>query len=374
MNKALAGAAAALLAVSLLAACDSTAGEQLHLGEKIRIGANVEATGGLASLGDPASKGIHLAVQQINDAGGINGQEIDLTALDNRSDWGRASALTTQLMTQGKVLAVIGPTTTPLFATTASISNHQHIVSVAGSACGSEILQPTEETAGSYTFRTCISDDQQGATLARLAFEQLNAQRAAVLQLADVQYTEDFAKGFRDRFAELGGQVAVSQPFPGGAPDTAGIVSAVTANRADVIFIAGPPTEGAMIIRALREAGLNVPVLGTDGFDSPVLAQSVPPELLSGVYYTVHYTALDTANPKLAEFVEGYRAAYSGEEPPPAAALAYDATLLVADAIAWAEQPTGVAVRDALAATTNLQGATGLLAIDEFHQSTSRSR
>lgn len=358
---------AALAGMTLLAGCDGSAGSQRHLGDTIRIGLNLESSGAHRSYGDAALKGAQTAVNMVNQAGGINGKQIEVVAVDNGSSPGRATALSTQLMTQNRALAVLGPITEPLFTTTTSIADKQQIVSVASLACGRDALMRTAEAVHEYAFRSCLGHDQHGAAMARFAATELSAKTAMIVRLSD-SWAADYSDAFIGEFEAQGGKVVIRETFGWEETDFSRYVTGLRATPADVIYLAGPATEAGHVIRTLRDAGLNQPVLGSDELASPALAEVAGNWTLTAVYLTAAFSPLDTGNPRTQQFIDAYRADWNGAEPYQHEALAHDAALLIMDAITRADEPTGVAVQKAMAATSNLEGATGRFSIGPNHQ------
>jgi branched-chain amino acid transport system substrate-binding protein len=133
----------------------------------------------------------------------------------------------------------------------------------------------------------------------------------------------------------------------------------------DVIFIPGYYEEVGLIIKQARDQGINVPILGADGFDSPVLVELAGAEALNDIYFSNHYSSLDQ-NPVVQDFIKAFKAEYN-KEPDAFNALGYDLAKFVVDGITRAKSLTGEALKDALEATTNFVGVTGSFSIDENH-------
>jgi branched-chain amino acid transport system substrate-binding protein len=130
----------------------------------------------------------------------------------------------------------------------------------------------------------------------------------------------------------------------------------------DVIAAMGYYTEGALICRQARELGLTCPLISGDGWEAPELLE-IGGAAVNGVYFSAHYSSESTA-PEVQAFVQKYRARFNDETPDSLAPLAYDATLILAQAITRAGKTDGAAVRDALAQTKDFPGVTGRTTID----------
>ena len=145
-------------------------------------------------------------------------------------------------------------------------------------------------------------------------------------------------------------------------PDT------VIVARTDAIAVTGFYTEAALICKQARDLGLTIPIFGGDGWEAPELIE-IGGQAVEGTYYASHYSSESTA-PEVRDFVKKYRARYNGETPDSMAPLAYDATLIIAEAIALAGTTDGPKLRDALAATKNFPGVTGRTSIDAARNAT----
>ena len=112
MKRILTGLAAATVGLAMLAGCSGGAGQaQAPAGDTIKIGVNFELSGDVATYGEANVQGIEMAAEEINQAGGIDGKQIELVKYDTKSDAAEATTLATKLMTQDKVITVIGPAT-----------------------------------------------------------------------------------------------------------------------------------------------------------------------------------------------------------------------------------------------------------------------
>jgi len=143
------------------------------------------------------------------------------------------------------------------------------------------------------------------------------------------------------------------------------ILTKIKGQDFDVIFIPGYYQEAGLIIKQARDLGIKTPILGADGFDSPVLLELAGAEALNDVYYSNHYSSLDQ-DPKVQEFIAAYKAKYN-VEPNAFNALGYDLGKFIADAVSRANSTDPVAIKDALASTKGFAGVTGTFDMGEDH-------
>jgi branched-chain amino acid transport system substrate-binding protein len=156
--------------------------------------------------------------------------------------------------------------------------------------------------------------------------------------------------------------IPVEQKYSEGDKDFRAQLTAVRAAGCDAVFVPGYYTEAALIVRQARELGITVPFLGGDGWVSDELLQ-IAGDSLNGCFYSTHFAAENNSD-SVRRFVADYKARWEGETPDAFAALGYDAAGVLVDAIRRAGTTDGPRLRDALAATTHFNGATGDTTID----------
>ncbi len=353
------------VALAGLAACSaSPGGDGNGDSDTIRLGVNYELTGDVATYGQASVVGIKMAIDEINEAGGIDGKQIELVEYDNKSDAAEATTLATRLMSQDGVLACMGPATSGNFKATIPVGEDNQIPVVSGSATADDV---TVDASGlnEYAFRICFNDSFQGNIMAKFAAENLGATTAVIIQDNSSDYATGLAAAFEEEYANLGGSIAATEGFTAGDTDFNSILTRLRGQDFDVIYLPGYYSEAGLIIRQARDLGIDAPVLGADGFDSPTLLELGGADALNDVYFTNHYSAIDE-DPAVIEFIDAFEEA-NGEQPNAFHALGYDLGKFVADAVGRASELTGEAVRDAMAETTGFAGVTGNFDIDENH-------
>jgi branched-chain amino acid transport system substrate-binding protein len=348
-----------ILITTMFAACSSSNTDE------IKIGINYELSGENATYGQGSVEGIELAIEEINAAGGINGKKIIPVKYDNQSTPSEATILANKLVSQDKVLAILGPATTGCFTSEIPVANKNKVPIATGSATGDNVTFAADGSVHEYVFRICFFDSFQGQVMANFAAENLSAKNAAIIMDSSSDYGKGLAENFVKTFTESGGNIVAQEAYVAGDTDFNAILTKIKALNSDVIYIPGYYNEAGLIIKQARNLGLNQPILGADGFDSPTLVDLAGASALNDVYFTNHYSSLDE-DPMVLEFIKTFEARY-GKKPDAFNALGYDLARFVADAIGRAEKLTGEAVKDALEATENFAGVTGTLSVDENH-------
>jgi branched-chain amino acid transport system substrate-binding protein len=347
-----------MLVATLLAGCG--AGDS----NVIKVGINYELSGDVATYGQSSVEGIKLAVEQINAAGGINGKQIQLVEYDNKSDSAEATTIATKLMTSDKVVAVLGPATSGNFKAEIPVAIKHKVPVISGSATAEDVTVDANGVK-EYAFRICFNDSYQGTAMANYALKNLSKSKAVIIMDSSSDYGKGLAKNFADTFKAAGATIVAEEAYVKGDTDFSAILTKIKGLDFDVIFIPGYYNEAGLIIKQARALGIDVPVLGCDGFDSPTLLDLAGAEALNNVYFSNHYSSLDQ-DPTVVKFIEAFKAKYN-KEPNAFHALGYDAAMFLADAIKRSEKVTGEAIKNALESTDNFNGVTGSFSIDENH-------
>lgn len=356
-----------VLVAGLFTGCGSKgADSSSDAAKEVKIGINYELTGGVASYGEASVKGIEMAFDEINAAGGINGMKIVPVKVDNKSDAAEATSLATRLMTQEGVVACLGPATSGNFMATIPVAMGNKIPIISASATADEgVTTDSKGTVNDYVFRLCFNDSFQGITMANFASQNLSAKKAVIIQDKSSDYAEGLAKNFIKTFEAAGGTIVAQEGYVSKDKDFNSILTSIKGKDFDVIFLPGYYQEAGLVIKQARGLGIDAPVLGADGFDSPVLLELAGASALNNVYFSNHYSSLDQ-DPMVQDFIKAYKEKYK-EEPNAFNALGYDLGKYIADAIQRAGSTDPTAIKDALASTENFAGVTGSFSMGKDH-------
>ncbi|MBK8463885.1 MAG: ABC transporter substrate-binding protein [Nigerium sp.] len=356
--------AAGALGLSVLAGCSAkpvtNAPDAGAAGDTVKIGLNYELSGPVASYGQASVAGIKLAAEEINAAGGINGKQIELVSYDTKSDTAEATTLATKLMAQDKVVTVIGPATSGGMKAQIQVAEKNQVPVVSGSSTADD-LTVTNGKLNEYVFRTCFNDSFQGTSAANYSSEKLGATTAVIIKDNSNDYSKGLATSFDAQFKANGGSIVAEEAYATGERNFNSILTKIKGQSFDVIYLPGYYEEAGPAIKQARELGITAPILGGDGYDSPKLAEAAGAGL-TDVYFTNHYSSEDH-DPKVVEFIAAFKKA-NGADPNAFNALGYDTLKFVADAVSRAAEPTGSAVKDAMADTKDFVGVTGTFSMD----------
>ncbi|UIF28669.1 ABC transporter substrate-binding protein [Levilactobacillus brevis] len=337
-------------------------------GKTIKIGVNMELSGSAAGYGQQQKQGIQLAVNKINRAGGIKvGQtkkKIQLVVRDNKTSNTTAASVAAQLVNNDKVVAVVGPAATN--AGTASIPNmtKAEVPSVSPSATDPGYTLQKNGTVQKYIFRACFQNNYQGSSAATFMTKTLKAKRVAILTDNSSDYGTGLTKSFKQTYT---GKIASSQTFQEGDKDFNAILTALKHKRIDAIYAPGYYSELGLIIKQARQAGINVPIVGSDGMADAKLTKIAGAVNTTNIYYTTPFsTKAGETNTRAASFLKAYQAKYHTTAPT-FSALAYDSVYMIKSAIESEQSANSVKITTGLAKLKNFKGVTGTITMNQHH-------
>lgn len=323
----------------------------------IKVGEVGSMTGAEATFGISTHRGIELAIKEFNGAGGLNGKKLELINLDDQGKPDEAATATTKLITQDKVVAILGEVASTRSLAMGPIAQQNKIPMITPSSTNPKVTE-----LGDYIFRVCFIDPFQGTVMAKFAHDTLKAKKVAVLRDVKNAYSVGLADFFSETFKKMGGDVVVDKSYSAGDIDFKSQLTAIRAKKPDAIMVPGYYTDVGLIARQARELGIKAPLLGGDGWDSPKLKE-IGGKAIDGSFFSNHYSAEDKS-PIAQAFVEKYKAAYN-EVPDGLSAMGYDAALILIDAMKRSKSLNGPDLREAIAATKDYQAVTGKITIDE---------
>jgi len=325
--------------------------------EPIKIGGAFNLTGALASLDVPAANGAKLAVKEINAAGGVLGRPLELVVYDGKTDPATITNIATQMISGDHVVAITGFTDSDSALALGPIAQRNKVPFVTAGATSP--LLPTQ--IGDYMFLEPFGDNVQAAVGAEFAMKKWG-DKAYLLYDKATEYTNLLAGYFKDAFTHGGGQVLLEDSYKSGDTSYSAQITKLKAlsTQPDFLYISAMPDDIGTIVKQVRQAGIDLPIIGGDGYDTPLLVQVAGPAS-NDVYFTTHALMTMDSTPAVARFIQAYKAEY-GKDPENAfAALGYDSVHLIANAITQANSTDPTKIRDALQATKDLPGVTGAI-------------
>ena len=335
-------------------------------GDTIKVGGLLEMTGGSASFGISGKNGIDLALKKINEKGVLGGKKLSLVVADTKSEASEATNGMQKLISQDKVVAVIGPNQSSAVIASGAINNGAKVVDITPMGTNPDVtVDPKTKQVKPYSFRTCFIDPFQGTVMASFASNELKVKKAAIY----IDNTSDYAKGlaqfFKENFVKNGGQVVIEEAYLQKDTDFKSTLTKIKAAQPDFIYIPGYYQEVGLIVKQAREMGITVPMAGGDGWDSAKLPEIAGKAALENTFFSSLYSPDDTSDLN-KEFVAEYKKAYN-TNPDVFAALAYDSALLVAKAIEDAGSADPAKIGEAMAKIKGFKGVSGEVTFNEQH-------
>lgn len=333
--------------------------------EPILVGANYELSGYSASYGVALFEALQLAVEQVNEQGGLlDGRPVELVYADNQSDKTETVSVATKLIEDG-VVAILGPGATDVAMVQTQVIEEAGVPTLVPAATADHLTVNDDGEVYNYLFRLAFTYTYQANAAARFAQDHFGATKAVVLVDQANDYSVGQAGPFVTEFERLGGEIVRQESFTGGETDFMGILTTLLAEDFDVIYLPAFYTEGGLITKQAREMGITQPILSGHGFASDTLVELAGPENATDLFYTSHFHT-GSEDPKVKEFIAAYEEKF-GKSPDTFGALGYDAANLLFQAIEEAGSTDREAIRDAIENVEQFDGITGAFSFDAFH-------
>ncbi|MCH8952888.1 MAG: ABC transporter substrate-binding protein [Proteobacteria bacterium] len=319
------------------------------LAGSIKIGFNVPLTGFAAADGNSALVGAQLAVEQVNAAGGINGDMLELVVYDDQASPKESAPLAVKLITRDEVVAGISGSYSGATRAAATIYQEEATPYIAAYA-----VHPDITRAGDYVFRTSFMGEVQGRAGAKLIGAMMGLKRVVMITLNN-DFGKSLAAGFKARAASFGIEIVAEYEYSIKDREFGPIVSKVRADAPEAIYASGYFFTAGPLVRQLRAAGIEAPVIGQEGYDTQKFIEIAGPAA-EGVIITTSLDR-DSSDPVTQAFIAGFEAK-AGYPADMVGASAHTAVLVMAEALRAAGGGGKAALRDAIAATS-LDASTG---------------
>ena len=292
-------------------------------------------------------EGAELALAEINQAGGVLGMPVEFVYREELTEDVVQSA--TDLAETENVVALLGP----LFSSHAvKVGPIINIPTIVG-ATGANVTE-----TGDFLFLVASSNALQAKLMAQFASDELGAKTAAMIWQSEDVYSIGFVEAFETNFMELGGDIVAKEIYETGDTLFEMQLTAIKAAAPDVLFLASFPPEVPLLMQQAREMGIESTFIGSDGWDDPLMSTTLADNEPVDGYYCTNF------DPDAVEFITAYETLFNN----PANGIAaggYDAMKILAIAIAAAGSTDPIAIRDAIAAITDYEGATRISGFDE---------
>ena len=339
-----------------LAVCITGFATMALAAEPIKIGALYCLTGGMSSIDTPSLDGAKLKAKLINESGGLlGGRQIEIIGVDTKTDQ-KASAMGAKKVLSEGIVAGIGYSDPAFVLPAAPLFQKQGIPFVTSGAT----LPTLPKMIGDYMFMTPFGDDDQSYAIADFTVKKLGAKKIAVWTDNSMDFTKTLSRFYKERIVELGGEVVLEDFFMMGDKDFSAQIARLKGSGAEAVFVSAIPNEAGLTVKQIREAGLTIPIVSGDGFDTELVTTVPGPTMANDVYFSTHTYREDT-RPEVLAFIEAYKAEYGRDPENAFAALGFDAIGLIADAITRADSAEPAAIKKALSETKDYKAVTGAI-------------
>lgn len=357
MKKILSALLASAVAMSLVAGCGGEKKEDAKASDVIKVGVFLPLTGDNAAGGELELRGIKLANKLHPE---VLGKKIELVVADNKSDKAEAASVAARLIEKDKVSVIVGSYGSSLSMAAGNIVKDSKVPAV-GTSC----TNPQVTANNDYYFRACFIDPFQGTVMANYAFKQ-GAKKVAIVQEVSNDYAVGLAKFFKEAFIKLTGDensIVEIANYQTGDKDFSAILTNIKAKNPDAIFAPGNFTESALLVKQARQLGIEAPFMGGDTWETQEFID-VGGKDVEGVALSTAFDREKATTPEAKKFLDEYVKEYK-DEPSALTAMAYDAYLIAIDGIKRAGSTDTVKIRDAIAATKDLECVTGMTTLDK---------
>ncbi|MDR0397118.1 MAG: ABC transporter substrate-binding protein [Oscillospiraceae bacterium] len=351
-----------LLALTLAAALLLSIGAPA-LADTIKIGGLAPLTGAVAQYGIAVKNGVDLYVEQLNAAGGINGDTVEMVWYDEKGDEVEAINAFNLLVNNDKVVGIIGDVTSRPTLAVAERVREIGIPMITASATSYDVT-----TDNPSIFRSCFLDPFQASIMADFARDALDAKKVAVIYDIADDYSLGLAEAFRDQAIKNGQEVVAYESGTATDVDFSAQLTSIAAKEPDALFVAYYYGPAALIVQqaAKPEIGLDCYFLGADGI-AGIEATISDTSLLDGKFFYSDHFATDSDDPAVQDFIKAYEAKYNEPYKMAFNATGYDAVLLLCEAIKAAGSTDYADVTAALKASDNVQGVTSAYTFDDHN-------
>lgn len=339
-------------------------------GGEIVVALITNTTGDYAQYGVPVHNAAKMYIDQLNANGGINGKQIKVLEYDDKAD-GIETVNAFNLALENGATAVIGSVLTGATIALADATYDVNMpqITASATAAGVTVMEDTGEVR-TNVFRSCFIDPFQGEKMADYAYNKLGAKTAAVIFETGSDYSEGLKDAFLEKAAELGLEIVATEAYATGDKDFKAQMTNIAAKQPDVVFVPVYYNDAGLIVTQARQVGVTGTFLGGDGWGS--VKDYASAEDLEGAVYCSGYAP---GTESVAQFEADYEATFGEPVPNMFAPLAYDAAMLMCEALKAAEDQgltAGTdeykqAVIDALANMNGVEGITGTYTFDEFN-------
>lgn len=320
----------------------------------VKIGMLAPLSGAIAEYGIASSNGTKLAFDMLNGKNYLEGQTIEPVIYDTEGDQTKAVNLFNKLVSNDKIVALVGPVISSTSLAVAPVAQEENIPMITPTGTHLDITPDYPNV-----FRACFIDPYQGVLAGQFAVENLGVKKVAIVYNVGSDYSVGLAEEFKKVVEAAGLTVVNNEGYSEDDKDFSALAAKIKASEPELVFVPDYYNKVGILVGQLKTAGVKATFLGGDGWDGVLANYAKEAE---GCYYLTHFSTADTSEAAVA-FVNAYREKYNAE-PSSFAALGYDAGQVIAEAIKKAGSTEPEAIVKAMN-EMEFEGITGVLRFDE---------
>ncbi len=322
------------------------------MAKEIKIGVQGVLSGVAAAIGDNARQGAQLLAEQINQAGGINGNKIKLVVIDDKADPNDAVDAARRLIEADKVVAIANMGTSTTFRAASKIAQRYKVPMV-----GHIQSSPAITKGNPYAFRICVTAAGLAYPIAEYAIKEMGLKTFAIMNRND-GYGNSITEFFKKKVEELGGKVTTALSYDPAEKDFKVYLIKAQATKPDAIMLTGFFADSGLITKQAGELGVKCQILGQNTLTAPSYRKIAGPAS-EGAVFSANYLPGVVETAAAVNFIKVWKEKY-GKEPEVYAAHGYDALAVILEAIRMGgSKPTDI--QKNLLKITNFDGGSGTI-------------
>jgi branched-chain amino acid transport system substrate-binding protein len=346
----------------LLTACAGAGGA----GGEIKVAILTPLSGPVPTFGVSTRDGALLAIEEWNAKGGVLGKKIVAIVEDSQCTPDPAVNAANKVIDQDKVHYIVGEVCSSASIPVSEIVNAKNVVQISPTSTNPNVVRDASGNVKPFTFVACFNDDTQGKVMAQFAMNDLQAKTAFIMYDQANDYVKGLSEFFEKYFTEGGGTIVGKETYTAKDTDFSTILAKVSDTSPDLVVLPDYYNIVNLVTKQAKEKGITATFIGGDGWDSPDLDTAAA----AGGYFTNHYSPAEQRE-VVQNYLKKYSEKYKDDQGNPRlsdalAALAYDATNMLLQAIQDTGEDDPAKVKDTLA-KGKFEVVSGAITFDAFH-------
>jgi branched-chain amino acid transport system substrate-binding protein len=345
-----------IMVFSIVAGCggNSSTSDKAKDQDVIKLGFLGATTGSVANYGIPGQKGMKMAIEEVNNSGGVLGKKLEGVYLDNKGDSSEIALITDKYINRDKVVALVGDPCTGLTKIAAKIAQENKVVIFSAGATGNGVVE-----IGDYVFRNTLLDKFAVPSVVDWMVNTKGWKNIAVITSLNNDYSVSLTPVFKDAIDKQGGKIVIEESINDEETDFTAQITNIKKAKPDVLVFTGYYREAALLMNEAKKQGLDINLIGGDGLYGQDLAKLGGKAVEEKVIFYCGFSfSGDESNPVTERFLADYKAKFN-EEPDMFSAQYYDAVMILVKAMKDANSTDPSVFKNELAKLKDYPGVSG---------------